>query len=323
MRSYEIFGGCLRSALEFSDLAPSARDRATWTLRVGPAPARATLGLLGTDVVHDGCSVRLLADDAGYRLAYDDTGTFDISADGAVITWAPAAAASPDDARLDVIGRVLALALHAQGVLCLHGSAVALGEGGVAFLAPKHSGKSTLACALTSAGARFLGDDTLPVELPVASAPAVLRPGVHQARLWDDAARHLAADVEHPADGVKHVVPLAAPPAATPLRAIYLLAPVPPDRAAVRRAPLAPVPAAVSLVRHAKLGPLLGGRAAPALFDAAVAVARATPVYVLEVARDFARLREVVERLLAWHGGSAEDLVPAGRDPLAVPESVG
>jgi len=66
--------------------------------------------------------------------------------------------------------------------------------------------------------------------------------------------------------------------------------------------PLAPVPSALALVRHAKIAPLLAGADAVELLDRIVALAGRVPVRLLEVARDFARIDEVVADVLAGHG---------------------
>ena len=79
-------------------------------------------------------------------------------------------------AQADITSRVLALALHAGGVFSLHASAVSIDGAGVAFLAPKHYGKSTLCSALVLAGARALSDDTVPVR---PGNPPSLSPGIH------------------------------------------------------------------------------------------------------------------------------------------------
>ena len=73
---------------------------------------------------------------------------------GQVITWHRPPEVALDAAVADLTSRVLALALHAGGVFTLHASAVSIDGGGIAFLAPKHHGKSTLCSALVLAGAR-------------------------------------------------------------------------------------------------------------------------------------------------------------------------
>ena len=139
MNSYQVFGGVLRSELEFPELDHAVRGEPDWTLTVTTASAPdVPLGdALGEDKVDQGVMVRSFATPQGFRLVYDDTGVFDVTAGGREIRWHRPESADLEAGRLDVLGRVLALALHASGWLSLHGSAVAMAEGAVAFLAPE------------------------------------------------------------------------------------------------------------------------------------------------------------------------------------------
>jgi hypothetical protein len=309
MPDYSIFGGCLRSEIAFPELRESLGIPANWIFSLAAHERSIDAAeLLGELDVTPACRVRMFKYSAGYRLRYDDTGTYDVSSDGRRVMWARGPQAGAGAVRADVTGRVLATALHAAGVLCLHGSAVALPGGTVAFLAPKYHGKSTLALALARAGGRLVTDDVLPVELGV--VPRAI-PGVHQVKLWDDTAAlfGLARDAAEP--GEKHLVHefpddrLMLTP--SPLAAVYLLAPVTvenePDDAATR-VRLGDVPSAMALVRHATLGALLGGSEAAVLFERAATLARAVPVYRLDTAAGLHRVPRVVEQLLAWHTGA-------------------
>ena len=322
MHRYSIFGGCLRSALELPGLPAAGSPDDAWHLRIASGAAGPDGPQLGSDEVDAGCTVRLHQQPNGLRLSYDDTGIFDISADGREIVWHPAPDATEELAGLDVIGRVLATAMHLGGILPLHGSAVAVRGRALAFVAPKTFGKSTLALALTNAGATFLSDDTLPVE---PGAVPHVRPGVDHVRLWDDSARRLVARGKLDAEAArgKHVVAMrgSRPGARTPLGAVYMLAPVRQVNgySAARREQLAAVPATVALVRHAKVGSLVGGAEAARLLDQASRVAHVVPVFHLEIARDLDRLPEAVETIMRWHSD-----VPQGTTGFGVsPENAG
>jgi hypothetical protein len=160
--------------------------------------------LLGSDTVFGDTRVRGFRMTDGFGLVFDDTGRFDVSRDGSVITWH-----RPDDVELnsalaDLTSRVLALALHAGGVFTLHASAVSIGGAGIAFLAPKFHGKSTLCSALVLAGARALSDDTVPVRR--GSTPR-LSPGLPRLKLWSDAAsRFFGVGGGEPAGARKHLM---------------------------------------------------------------------------------------------------------------------
>jgi len=303
---YAVFGGVMRTALEFPSLRVQAGAHPTWTVhrsgsRALPVDARS----LGTDGVDASVSARLYRSRAAWHLVYDDTGCFDIDTAGDEIVWRAPESVSEEAARLDLIGRVLAMAMHAAGDVCFHASAVAVDGEAIAFLGAKGFGKSTLAWALVRAGARLLTDDTLRVQL---DATPLAYPGVHELRLRSDAATRLPpAPREARLAGGRMVVDtlaltqLQADP--VPFGALYLLSPVNelPGGAAARVSALPAVPAALSLVRHAKIAPLLAGADAVALLDRVVDLVRRIPVRLLEVSRDFDRLDDVVTDVLSQH----------------------
>lgn len=313
MPDYAVFGGFLRSDLPFPSL-PELRGRQlapTWVLRRGPVPRHRTAEhLLGEDVIGDGSPVRLYQDDAGYRIVYDAVGAFGISIDGCGITWDAEPKVDPELVRLSVIGRVFSTVHHLTGAICLHGSAVAVGDAGITFLAPPRFGKSTLAQALVEAGARLAGDDNIPV---VPGKPPSMRPGVHAVRLWRDSVAVFAGTGDS-ADGIvfeKHALhdhhPAQRLMEPVPLRAIYLLVPVKPGAGpVVQREAIAATQATISLVGHARSGALLARLEAPVLLDRAAAVASAVPVYRLALVRHLDRLAEAVAGILEWHGLSRQ-----------------
>lgn len=315
--TYEVFGGRLRSELEFPELPVAPEGAPSWHLRLRTGPAKPVTGeLVGRVDVDDRVTVELSRHAEGWRLAYSDTGIFEISPNGERLDWYPGADHDLSAARVDVLGRVLAVALHAQGILCLHGSAVAFEHGTVAFLAPKFHGKSTTALALARSGAKLVTDDCLPVEL---SDPPMARPGVHAVRLWRDSV-----------DEVGHEGPLDTGPggkflltdlpmdrlmrAPTPLAALYFLTPVTDanDKTpAVERVPVLGLDASLSLLGQTKIGALLGGSEAGTLLKMASRVAELVPIYRLRVVRDFSRLDEVIDGIRALHGDLLSDPVPA------------
>ena len=317
MPDYSIFGGCLRSDLTFSELRELSSGTASWTFSaVDTIEEMESPQLLGEAELSAECRVRLFEHAAGFRFEYDDTGSYDVATDGRTIQWC--AGPKPDNAavRADITGRVLAMALHASGRLCLHGSAVAMGDGAVAFVAPKYHGKSTLALALARAGCRLMTDDVFPVD---PGPPAIAIPGVHQVRLWDDSAELFDVRRGQPLPGDKHLVHeisdelLMFQPDS--LRAVYLLSPLTGESSmveAARRIPMPDVTAALALVRHAALGPLLGGDQAARTFERAATLASTVPVYRLETVAGLDRLNDVVVQLQEWHGTASAPPVAAG-----------
>ncbi len=313
MNYYSVFGGLLRSEFVLPELPVAEPGRAHWTLRIAAAvPTTSPQEWLGRDEIGDSVGVRLFRIPGGFRLQYDDTGSFDVLRNGAEIVWRVAAGASSESAQIDLLGRVFALALHASGAYCLHASAVALAGGAIAFMAPKYHGKSTTAIALVRAGARLITDDTL----ALAPGPTPLaRPGIQTARLWGDSAAAVQIDTALAPESEGKYLVGGLPDEQllsewVPLEAVYLLTPAAAggNDIAVRRRVLAADRSVLSLIGHAKLGSLLGGSELPVLFERAAGLAARVPVYRLEVAREFGRLSEVVAQLFDWHDHSAAQL---------------
>lgn len=307
MPDYRLFGGVLRSDLEFPELPPVSAASPTWTLhRRAELPDLGGLSPLGTEDVDPGVTVTLFRAGTSLRLVFDDTGAFEISADGRQIHWVAPPAPDMDAVRKDVLGRVLAVALDQAGVTTLHGSAVGIGEVAVAFLAPKFHGKSTTATALVNAGGRLLADDLVPVT--GGGRPMVL-PSVPVVQLWADSAARVGGEAA-PATP-EQVAPKRQvvwkdvhrnADAAVPLAAVYLLAPVKSDAGVrVTRTQISGVQAALALLGQAKVGGLLGVERRSALLDRLVALGARISVYRLEIPRDFDRIGELTSSLIGWH----------------------
>lgn len=307
IRDYSAFGGVLRSAIEFPELAVAhSCARPDWTFIVDRSePPDHPFVLVGERRVREE-RYWLWRSPAGLRLEYSHAGTFDVSADGSYITWYHQRDAIPELVRSIVLGPALALALELAGCLCLHGSAVAIGDSAVAFLGPKHFGKSTLATALTASGARLLGDDLLAVE---PGRPARVRPGVASVRLWAETAASfpLESMCKTLIPGVKTTATgfaarsLALRPA--PLRAIYMLSPIRngADIEPASRTRLTLMEATIALAQQTKLpDSLVGPRGAATHLSAAAAVAASVPVWNLTVVRDLSRLDAVVREIFDW-----------------------
>jgi hypothetical protein len=301
---YGVFGGTLSSELQIDELPAAGSHAPDWTLRVidgvGPTPPGE---FLGSDVVFGETRVRGYRDGDGYALVFDDTGRFDISAGGSEIRWHRPPNVEQEAVQADITSRVLALALHAGGVFTLHASAVSIAGTGVAFLAPKRHGKSTLCSALVLEGARALSDDTVPVR---PGAVPHLSPGVPRLRLWTDAAARLFGTEEEPTLRKRIMDRLEAHQVETgtvPFGAAYILNPVTelPGGVAAWRERLDTVGATMSLVMHSKIGAVLAGSESTVVLSRAAEIASAVPVYALHVVRDLERIGEVAGLLVDWH----------------------
>lgn len=306
MQRYRVFGGVLAAPFPFPELR---LDHGTapvdWTLQLfASPPPMVSEAAVGRDELAIGIFAALSRTPAGLRLTFDDTGTFDVTDGGRTIAWYPAEGSNRELVRVDILGRVLAVASHERGMLCLHGSAVTVAGSAVAFLAPKGSGKSTLALTLAARGSPLLTDDTLPVH----TASRTAYPGVHSVRLWDDAAERFERLGEWRTGLSEKRTVDALPPSlvqydAVPLAALYELVPVT-DRASgkiVSRVALDGVRGAMVLMTHSKLGALMGGPESIRVFDRCAELAEGVPIYRLEVTRRLDAVDEVAATIASWH----------------------
>jgi hypothetical protein len=309
MYQYALFGHHLRSELLFPELVPVVGGGPHWTFKFANHSDPSQEVVLHEEELSATCRMRVSRVGARYRYAHSCTGSFEVSPDGRDVTFSAAADCSHDAVRLDLLARVLPLALMRGGLVCLHGSAVAWRDRAIALLGPKGSGKSTLALAATRAGAQHLSDDVLPIELdPV---PLAL-PGDHTMRLNEDSTHHLSLSASDACRRTLDGKQLFTRPRAealgvrpTRLAAIYLVspmhAPVQSPTPAVQRRRLADVRAVPALLPHNKIGALLRGEAAGAMLGGMAQLAMRVPIYELSVARDWSRLDEAVAQLRSWH----------------------
>ena len=305
MHSYAAFGTQLNCTFELPELVqiPTALESA-WTVEVRHVVPPVIDGdPLGMDTVYGSVQVRSFTAPGVHRLVFDDTGAFDVLLRDRVIVWYPGARADSAAMRADLLGRVMSLAAHADGMLALHASAVSIDGHAIAFLGPKQAGKSTIAMALVRGGARLMSDDSL--VLRFADDVVLAAPGVQRMRLWDDSASALGAKTV----GTRGAKPtLDRFPAErlqasdVPLAACYVVGAAA-DQSVdlIERVRLPSARAALACVSFSKLGILAGGSEAVVLLDRAARLARATPVYEATVRRDLGRLDALADRVFAWH----------------------
>jgi hypothetical protein len=89
-----------------------------------------------------------------------------------------------DDAATYLLGPVLGFVLRLRGVICLHASAIVVGDRAVALVGPPSAGKSTTAAAFARMGHPVLTDDI--VALWESSDALYVQPAYPQLRLWPD-----------------------------------------------------------------------------------------------------------------------------------------
>lgn len=154
-----VFGEDLYSSV---DSARSGQPN----LRVGRFPGREYFGFLYGD---------------GTRFAVERRG-HKVSAD-----WPECH--TPEDACTYLLGPVLGFVLRLRGVVSLHASAVALGDGAFALVGLPGTGKSTAAAAFALAGFSVLSDDV--VALADQGAQFLVQPGYPRVNLWPDSVHSL------------------------------------------------------------------------------------------------------------------------------------
>ncbi len=303
---YQVFGHCLASEIPFPELRTMDPQSPRWIFNLMSREEVSSGGVfLGEESLYGEVSARLYRHPSGHRIEVDDTGVYDVTAERDQIRWGPNAPPWWDFGRGHLLGRVLSTVMHFSGMLVLHGSAVLTKDGVIAFLGPKGAGKSTLALALTSAGARFVTDDTLAVAM---GSTCSVFPGVQSPRLEPGTAKLLGLDPGAVGRDGKLTTPLlpASSSARSPARlaAIYLLQPAQSGVSGVilERGEVGDARATVSVVGHAKIGAMLGPGEAATLLDRSASLAQSVSVQMLLIHRATDRLERAAAEILDWHG---------------------
>ena len=239
----------------------------------------------------------------GFRVAWDEVGTFQITLEGN-IRYRRVPAASDELIRVPLLGSILAVALHFRNTLVMHGNAMFVDGKAAILVGAKGRGKSTLSAAMLNRGHRVYAEDTASVEMP-AGAPVVALPGTRQLRLWPDSLERLlggsgleSRPMHELSD--KRVVPLPnlpELPARVSLKRIYVIE-------EATDLSLQPVPSAEAwqqVLTHSFVSrfgsELLAGPRAARHFAACSALAKGVPCVRLQRPRDFSRLGETVEHI--------------------------
>ena len=173
---YRAFGLLIRSEIPLPELTPAEQGRADLTIALAPADrpwptlAEGVAFSFGEDEQH---------------LAWPEVAAFRIvGTDRVEVIPHPGV---PDSyLAFPLLGPVMALLLHLRGLLVLHASAVAIGDGSAIFVGDKMAGKSTTAAAFLRAGHRLLTDDLLAVDFSDPASPQIL-PAFAQLKLSEEA----------------------------------------------------------------------------------------------------------------------------------------
>jgi hypothetical protein len=277
-----------------------------WTLRTHDAsdaealqhPAGAAVA--GRHPYANDVVVTLSHGSASDDIVISDTGRYSLAGDATTIVHHAPRDADRSAVTLDLIGVVLPYALHRRGDWCLHASAVETGDGVVAFLAERGTGKSTLAAACMRRGCALVADDVV-VLRPAAHGVQVTPTGL-PIRLRAETARAVGVDAGDVIDWGKVRIDGRPVHGARPLVACYLLVPAAED-AMVERASRTTRAAALALLSHGKITELLGAAGASTALSRCVDLAHHVPMWDITVPRTLDRIAEVTDALLAWHGG--------------------
>jgi len=130
-----------------------------------------------------------------YRFYYADQTEFLIDRAGTEV-WAQwTEPLTLEDTTTYLLGPVMGFVMLLRGVVCLHASAIAVGDKAIALLGPAGSGKSTTAAAFSDRGYRVLAEDL--VTLDDRGEHFFVRPGYPCIRLWPASVKALYGSESH------------------------------------------------------------------------------------------------------------------------------
>ena len=130
-----------------------------------------------------------------YRFRYADETEFVIDKAGSEVWAAWREPLTLEDTTTYLLGPVMGFVMLLRGVVCLHASAVAIGDEAIALLGPAGSGKSTTAAAFAERGYSVLAEDV--VTLDDRGDHFLVRPGYPCIRLWPAAVKALYGSETH------------------------------------------------------------------------------------------------------------------------------
>jgi hypothetical protein len=130
-----------------------------------------------------------------FRFCYADQTEFVVDEAGTEI-WAKwPEPLTLEDAATYLLGPIMGFVMLLRGVVCLHASAVAIGNQAIALLGPAGSGKSTTAAAFSDRGYSILAEDV--VTLDDRDDHFFVRPAYPCIRLWPASVKALYGSETH------------------------------------------------------------------------------------------------------------------------------
>lgn len=117
-----------------------------------------------------------------FRFCYADQTEFLVDREGAELWASWVQPLTIEDTATYLLGPVLGFVMLLRGIVCLHASAIAIGNEAIALLGPAGAGKSTTAAAFSRSGYSVLAEDV--VTLDDRGAKFLVRPAYPCIRLW-------------------------------------------------------------------------------------------------------------------------------------------
>src|SRR6188474_787345 len=130
-----------------------------------------------------------------FRFRYADETEFVVDKAGTQVWAAWREPLTIEDTATYLLGPVMGFVMLLRGVVCLHASAVAIGDKAIALLGPAGAGKSTTAAAFAERGHSVLAEDV--VTLDDRGDQFLVRPGYPCIRLWPPAVKALYGSETH------------------------------------------------------------------------------------------------------------------------------
>jgi hypothetical protein len=132
-----------------------------------------------------------LANGSHFRLLYHDGTEFILDREGTHIWSVWPSDFTLEDACVYLLGPIMGFILRLRGVVCLHASAVVIGDEAIALLGPGGAGKSTTAAAFAELGFPVLSDDI--AALREEDGEFYVTPGYPRLCLWPESVSALSA----------------------------------------------------------------------------------------------------------------------------------
>ena len=130
-----------------------------------------------------------------YRFCYADRTEFLIDEAGTEVWARWSDPLTLEDTATYLLGPVMGFVMLLRGIVCLHASAVAIGNEAIALVGPAGSGKSTTAAAFANRGYGILAEDV--VTLDDRQDHFLVRPGYPCIRLWPASVKALYGSETH------------------------------------------------------------------------------------------------------------------------------